>query len=373
MEVSYQISSELVASIYESAIDSTQWPKVAKCLANYFGTHQSVLVISDNESVTPTNVITYGVDPSINGQYLEILGEDRWCAGMLELASNSLVFSDQLVELREYKKSRFYQEICKPADVAYMVGAAIRNEDHSHLLIGCQRNESSGPFLDLDAQRMRVVSGHIAQAAFINRELTGLRLREDSLRAILNKSPFGIILCDEYSSVTWNNVAAGDIFRLQDGLTVRRGRLRTNSAFIDQELDKILSGAIRTSTGHGFDFGGFVSIGRPSGRRPYQLTVSPICTTGKWGEAVFAVIYVLDPDNPPPIAAYTFKKFLGVTSAEAKVCQALVTGMTIQEIADSFDVSINTVRTQVKSIFRKCDVQTQGQLMILLSRTIIAA
>jgi DNA-binding CsgD family transcriptional regulator len=101
--------------------------------------------------------------------------------------------------------------------------------------------------------------------------------------------------------------------------------------------------------------------------------VSPICATGEWGQAIFAVIFVLDPENPPAIATDAFKRFFGVTSAEARVCEALLNGMSIQEIADSFNISVNTIRTQVKSIFRKCDVQSQGELMMLLARSVDAA
>lgn len=366
------IGSQLISTIYEAAIDTARWPDIAPHLANYIGSHQSIMIVSGPNGIEPQHVFTHGIDQAIYDEYVELLDEDIWLLGMLALDANSICISDQFIELTDYKKRRFFQEVCVPSDVAYMGGAVIQNDPGGVLLMACQRSAPSGAFLAQDMHKIRTVSGHIARAAFVNRRTSELEKNIRSLRGALNRSPYGVILCDENNSVSWYNEKAKGIFRSDDGLSLRHGRLKTRDLGSGESIDFLLSQVVATTSGKGIDNGGFVSIVRPSGRRPYSLTVCPVTESGAWGRAAFAVIFVVDPDNPPAMPTEGFEAFFGVTPAEAKVCQALADGLSIHEAADLLELSINTVRTQVKSIFRKCGVRSQAELIRLLVRVLVA-
>lgn len=64
--------------------------------------------------------------------------------------------------------------------------------------------------------------------------------------------------------------------------------------------------------------------------------------------------------------------FLGsmfnLTPAEARLAAAMVTGRPLKEIAQSFDLSVETLRSQLKSMFRKTQTDSQGDLIALLHR-----
>jgi DNA-binding CsgD family transcriptional regulator len=54
---------------------------------------------------------------------------------------------------------------------------------------------------------------------------------------------------------------------------------------------------------------------------------------------------------------------LGVTKAEARLAVSLLAGKSMQEHADAFQISKNTVRTQIKSLFNKTDTRGQAGLV----------
>lgn len=361
---------DLISMIYQSAVDPSNWPEVAKLLAASFKTHQSILIRSPGDEIAPHDVITFGIDTDCYERYVEILDEDLWLRGMLELMPGSTCRGDQFVPLREYKRKRFFQLLCVPSNAAYMGGAVVKNESGNLLLFACQRCESLGSFGGHEIEHIRAISKHLDRANFIGQRIAALQRSADSLQSILDKSPYGVVVVDEYSSVTWCNSVAENIFRSNDGLTLRNYRICTSNVTTQQALQSCLSDAISTSCGIGVTPGGYISVSRPSQRRPYQVTICPISKSNHWGTAAFAVLFLLDTDNPPDIPIEAFRKLFSLTRAEARVSKALVKGLSVQEVAECFKVSPNTIRTQVKSILRKCNVRSQSELLQLLARVV---
>jgi DNA-binding CsgD family transcriptional regulator len=80
-----------------------------------------------------------------------------------------------------------------------------------------------------------------------------------------------------------------------------------------------------------------------------------------------AIVFVADPSEPPVVSASALKQFYGLTDAETRVCTQVAFGLSVPEIADSLSVSKHTIRAQLKSVFRKCEVSSQVQLVRLLS------
>jgi len=58
----------------------------------------------------------------------------------------------------------------------------------------------------------------------------------------------------------------------------------------------------------------------------------------------------------------------GLTAAEARLAEALLLGLTPIDIAEQRNVSMPTVRTQLRSLFAKTGVTGQAELVKLLGR-----
>jgi len=66
----------------------------------------------------------------------------------------------------------------------------------------------------------------------------------------------------------------------------------------------------------------------------------------------------------PPVKR--LRALFGLTGAEATLAQGLLDGRRLAEIAASRDVSVETVRTQLRSLFKKTGASRQADLMRIL-------
>ena len=67
---------------------------------------------------------------------------------------------------------------------------------------------------------------------------------------------------------------------------------------------------------------------------------------------------------------YFFARQFSLTQAEIKLCRAIADGWTLQRAAAASNISINTIRTQISSIFSKTYTQRQSDLLRLIHLTI---
>ena len=57
----------------------------------------------------------------------------------------------------------------------------------------------------------------------------------------------------------------------------------------------------------------------------------------------------------------------GTTSAEHAIIDAVLQGLTIKKIAEQRNASLRTVTTQLGTIFRKADVNSQAELIAIMT------
>lgn len=181
-------------------------------------------------------------------------------------------------------------------------------------------------------------------------------------RAILDKLDRGIVLLNDNGALVDANSLARDVLASGDGIQLRGGRF----AFADLELDARLVRLIELA---GRSAGGSSTIAarikRP--RAPaYRIVVSPVGGSGdKRGVAFVAILY--GPSERREIADTVLKELYGLTRAQAEVARRLHAGQSVEETASDLELSLNTVRTHLKVIFTKCEVQSQAELMHLLA------
>jgi len=79
-------------------------------------------------------------------------------------------------------------------------------------------------------------------------------------------------------------------------------------------------------------------------------------------------LVLLDLDECLEPDATLLQEVLGLTKAEARLAVRLACGVTLEDIAEEHDISISTVRGQLKSVFAKTGASRQAELVILVNR-----
>jgi len=61
------------------------------------------------------------------------------------------------------------------------------------------------------------------------------------------------------------------------------------------------------------------------------------------------------------------RKFYGLSKAQARFTRALMLSDNLEAAAKACNITINTARTHMRAVYRKCGVDSQGKLMQLLA------
>lgn len=77
------------------------------------------------------------------------------------------------------------------------------------------------------------------------------------------------------------------------------------------------------------------------------------------------IIVVHDPQKSVPQWA-AFAEFFKLTQTELRLCLALTEGFTLNSYSEKYHVSINTSRSQLKTIFSKTETRRQADLLRLI-------
>ncbi len=100
-----------------------------------------------------------------------------------------------------------------------------------------------------------------------------------------------------------------------------------------------------------------------------ELDIDCLFTVRRARESGSAIISITDLATPAGNLSTTMLvAIFGLTPTEAKIALALYAGHEADEIAESRNVSIDTVRSQIKNLLNKTNLRNQKRLIALLSR-----
>ncbi len=199
-------------------------------------------------------------------------------------------------------------------------------------------------------------------------------------KAILDKLDRGVVLLDVHGRVVDSNAIGRAVLANGNGIMVRRNRLtfadgETNSQFtrlLKANGSARVDGKVARKNGDRADpaAGGATRVVAAKIKRPgavsCRVLVTPVTLDGEAHTAGFlALIYA--PAERRDITPEVLLEIYGLTRAQANVARRLYSGLSVEATAARLGLSLNTVRTHLKQIFSKCEVQSQAELMHTLA------
>ena len=194
-------------------------------------------------------------------------------------------------------------------------------------------------------------------------------------RAILDKLDRGVVLLDSKGRVVDSNAIAHRVLAHGNGLMVRNDRLAFADGDIDGRFEQLLksNGKPRVKTDGKVDgkSNGKARVVAATIKRPgaasCRVLVTPVTTPDGEAQQVAYLAVIYAPAEQRDITTEVLLEIYGLTRAQADVARQLYAGLSVEETATQLQLSLNTVRTHLKQIFSKCEVQSQAELMHTLA------
>lgn len=202
---------------------------------------------------------------------------------------------------------------------------------------------------------------HFARAIEIAKRLVDVDEQHNAVLSLLERMPIALILVDEKARVIETNTLADEVLSTEGGLTISSNILTSRG-----ESNGRLLASIKQMSKHDpvITSGQSLSVTNEKTQNNIMLFISPLRKHGIQQKASVA-IFVSQRNSLPMSLPKEFSEQYGLTNKERQVTQQLLRGLSIKEISEESAVTENTIRSQVKSVFKKTATSRQAELVSL--------
>ncbi len=218
-------------------------------------------------------------------------------------------------------------------------------------------DEHKAAFLDEPkGENLKYLEAHLNKAIKIHSYINALENKSDTADHIINRLPMGVIIVSQDAKIIALNQRAQDYLDSKECLTIENNHIVAHHKKSTQALHHAITNAITQQTG--------VSL---------QIKLDHEQHTSIWvtsydekgvTSTVKVALYIVSPSIKPKYHIESIAQDFQLTHAQTKLISLLVNGChNLNDIAAKLDISIHTVRAQIKTIYGKTDTSCQVELV----------
>ena len=360
-----------IGLIYEALFEPSGWDAVAKALADAVRGSSCFILEATVDGSSLRVLSGRGLEAAGVPEYQDHFHRlDIWKDGLVSSQGGRTAPFHELVPQSQFQNSEIFNDWVKPAlnyEVYWGLGHKLDLTGNRVGLIGVHRPRRGG---EMGPEELRAVDRfipHLGRALRLRRLLDHVQAQSSALAQICDSAPNAAMLVDERGRLNYANLAASNLLRSADGLSVdRHGALRATQKAENDRLHRRIAGACGMRLGEGEDKGPLRIERREAG--PLLVTVAPVPAERFSLNQPLAILCVEDPWGPIRIDPRKIALSLGVTASEARLVAALAGGGGLRQAAGRLGIAYNTARTQLRSVLDKSGMHSQAELMLRVGR-----
>jgi len=368
----HRLFSYLIGEVYEASREPAHWQNVLRLISRMTRSTAASLVYCDNGRNKVRLAFSAGWAEPILNEYNEHWGR---LDPMFELNRQMVPIGvakacHQIVPDRTELESRapeFYDWFKKHGGY-YIARATLFEEGDRQAAITLHRGMEQGKWSNRRMQLLTELVPHIQRAVKIQRQFARLGTQENALQTGLDKMVIGVVLFDRDGKIVHLNPMASAIIKKHPAVKLMGDRLIATHPEDGRKLNLLLTVAARQTATD--DQPKALGLRCTSNRNILPVLISPVQPVANLcdpeANRIRTAMYFSDPLRSHPMSPDTLIETYGLTAAEAWVAISVANGLSMEELAEQSGTSINTARSQLRSIFRKTNTSRQAELVKLL-------
>jgi DNA-binding CsgD family transcriptional regulator len=272
------------------------------------------------------------------------------------------------------------QQRLAAAQLGFFISVRIELSDIESLVLVLHRDEyDRRDFTGREENLALKLMPHLRQVVQLTATLQQSEVRASDLNQALNQVRSALLLCSGDGTVHWMNQSAQQILSQQDCLRIAERRLKGTSAQENVLLRGIIAEAADTSLRGGDRVPRILVLRGQTTRSELQVRVQALDIPGRMQASAYdlnagrpVLLMFSDPGRHPALPAGLLGILFALSPAESRLAAALCKGQSLSEYAHQQDVSVGTVRGQLKQVMAKTHVSRQSQLVQRLYSSVIA-
>jgi len=357
----------VVNAIYAAALEENRWREIATDIAHALGCSSSVLGYAPSlrEALRPISATTIFDAKDMDAYVDYYWRQDVLLEHVTRAHVNTPFLNNLAIRDDVFEKTEFYRDWFRKLDLFYVMGANISlGEEQPIYILSVQRPRLGGPFGDADARLFTQLAGHLRTSLQIRNRLLSDDHAREAGRLNLEHMNSATIVVGPGGRLSYATRKAEKLLREGDAIRVTRGYVSLTEGRAHDRFAFLINWAIETASGREYSPTRALLASR-AGRPSLSMLVAPY----ELRDVPGAILVIRDPEDLSNVGA-VLEDLYGLTPTEAVVTTELVNGNSLESISYKNHVSLNTVRTQLKSIFTKTGTSRQGQLVSLVMRSV---
>jgi DNA-binding CsgD family transcriptional regulator len=363
----------LVAAIYDTALDARLWPELLNRISDAVGSPQVMFGFYD-AATGLTEIHAPRVDPDVARSCAE-WGADNPLPGLSAAEHPGKVFSiSDFLTPDEFKNTAFYREWWRPNGWGLEpITTNLLVDGNAAAIMSVAKAQDRPAFNSDDKRLFATLAKHLVRAVELQRRMYPLTLASENALTGLGRSPQGLMLVDAAARLVFANGTARALLDAGEALHLEKGAVVSAHDPDSAQTMRGLIAACAAKPGAASFSGGEVALRRGTGRLPLGVLVMPIrpetaIVYMPWSHLrrPAAVLIVSDPETEMRARVQRLRERFAFTPAEAAFALEIVKGDGRQAAADRLGITVGTARSHLSSIFDKTGSRRQAELVRLL-------
>ena len=362
-------------NLYRSVLEPDLLDSFLEQICRLTGSTLGAVMSHDLSHSQGSVYVVHGADGFDLSRYeREYASENLWFLRSAHaMRTGAIINTDDFVSRREFRGSRYYQDVLHQFDRTEQGLALCADMDDGRAVVMAFNRSGRLPaFTDAQLNLFRELLPHWQNAYALQRRLSWLESHTASMEAALDRMNKAMFLFDSRGHLAKTNAPAESMLRCGNLMVIKGETLNA------RDPSSGLNSSIATACG----VGNTSNDGRSSRRQSRLLlrnregqamavaNLHPLPPRGEVG-GYAAVMFVQELGVPSsPNGAEVLKTLFGVTDAEAKLAIAMHFQGNLEKAAEMLGITAGSARTRLKVLFEKMGVRNQAAVLRLLDAVI---
>lgn len=317
--------------------------------------------------------------PYISGNLVEAMEEYRrlwWHRDPGVAAARALEHplgvyaTEDLLDAETMASHPIYTDFSTRHGFRYFLSMTLAPQPGLYLIFSVQRRIGAGPVSPRERRMATVLRSHLIRSIELRYRLEYLNRLSRSVLDKLEQSPNGMVILEPEGSVLFSN-SAMDGFAAR-GLVVRGRRLAAPRVQDQRKLDAVL-GACRDDLAASQETPRRVTTLATEDALPLVVRATRFVAHDRIEASLFRdlrdfiLVTVIDPNIGRFHQPMEELRALGLTGQEARIACRVASGQNPKAVAEEMNITLETCRSYLKTVFEKLGVNSQSQLSALVS------
>ena len=359
----------LLDALYFAPYESSGWQAFLNRMVALSGSRSARILVMNKDANEVFNGVQVNTDASAHKAFVEhYVNLCPWRPGLETLPPGQFYssFLDGICDQKTFYRSEFFNDWARGLDIHHGASGTVWQHDGQTIQMFLQRTGGQGHFTRAETNAFNALAPHIRRALRLEAIMHQRNQQQDYLEQQGRFS--ALLLLNVRGEVVYTSESAWEMLQAEPAIRLHGRTLRLQDKAGQDQLDRLLTASFDSDNAHAPVTGGVVPVWR-YGRTPLLMQVMPLHPDADghlMPVPAHAAIYLVDGEQETEFDLGKLAALLDLTPAEARVAALVAQGEKPTDIAASGNVSIHTVRSQIKSIFLKTDVSSQAQLTKLV-------